>query len=196
MHHSDATERKNNLDEAKRVIDLAQQLNCPFIRVFPNKMPKENRDATIDLIVKGLQEAGDYAKSTNVTVLMETHGEVVESALIKQIMDTVNNPKVGLVWDVTNMWTITKEPPAEVYDRLKNYIHHTHIKDAKLVDGVPHYVLMGKGEVPIFEAIDILRKHRYKGYYSFEWEKLWHPEIGDSEVALADYPRAMQEHLK
>src|SRR5204863_3054377 len=26
MHHSDATERKNNLDEAKHFIDLAQQL--------------------------------------------------------------------------------------------------------------------------------------------------------------------------
>jgi len=27
MHHSEATERKNNMDEAKRFIDMAQQVN-------------------------------------------------------------------------------------------------------------------------------------------------------------------------
>ena len=196
MHHSDVTERKNNLDEAKRFIDLAQQVNCPYIRVFPNKLPKEDRNATIDLIVKGLVEAGDHAKGPNVMVLMETHGEVVETAVLKQIMDAAKHPNVGLVWDVTNMWTVTKESPVQVYTILKDYIHHTHIKDAKLVDGNPQYKLMGKGEVPIFQAIDVLRKGGYKGYYSFEWEKLWHPEIDEPEIALADYPKAMMQHFK
>jgi sugar phosphate isomerase/epimerase len=195
MHHSDEAERRKQMDEAKRFIDLAQQLNCPYIRVFPNKLPKENRDATIDLIVKGLIEAGDHAKGTNVMVLMETHGEVVESAVLKQIMEAANHPKVGLVWDVCNMWTMTKESPGQVYAALKKYIHHTHIKDAVLSDKGPQYRLMGKGEVPIFEAIDILFKDGYKGYYSFEWEKLWHPEIPEPEVALADYPKAMKQHF-
>ncbi len=197
MHHSDAAERKKNSDEAKRFIDLAQQLNCPYIRVFPNKLPKEqDRNATIDLIVKGLLEAGDYAKGSNVSVLMETHGDVVESSVIKKIMDAVKHPNVGLAWDVSNMWTITKEPPAKVYTELKNYIRHTHIKDAKLVDGNAQYKLLGKGEVPIFEAIDELHKGGYKGYYSFEWEKMWHPEIDEPEIALADYPRVMRKLFK
>ena len=94
------------------------------------------------------------------------------------------------------MWTVTKEPPAQVYSLVKNYIHHTHIKDAKLADNGPQYKLMGKGEVPIFEAIDILYKEGYKGYYSFEWEKLWHPaDIDEPEIALADYPKAMMQHF-
>ncbi len=195
MHHSDEGERRKQMDEAKRFIDLAHQLNCSYIRVFPNKLPKENRDATIDLIVKGLVEAGDHAKGTDVMVLMETHGEVVESAVLKQIMEAANHPKVGLVWDVSNMWTVTKESPAQVYATLKKYIHHTHIKDAALSDKGPQYKLMGKGEVPIFEAIDILYKDGYKGYYSFEWEKLWHPDIDEPEIALADYPKAMKQHF-
>lgn len=196
MHHADPAERKNNLDEARRFIDLAEQVNCPYVRVFPNKLPKEDRDATIDLIAKGLIELSDHTKETNVMVLMETHGDVVESAVIKKIMEEVNHPNVGLVWDVTNMWTITKEPPAQVYSLLKNYIRHTHIKDAKLIDGTPHYVLIGKGDVPIFEAIDILHNNNYKGFYSFEWEKLWHPEIDDPEIALADYPGSMYQHFE
>src|SRR5690349_11168663 len=40
MHHSDEGERRKQMEEAKRFIDLAHQLNCPYIRVFPNKLPK------------------------------------------------------------------------------------------------------------------------------------------------------------
>jgi sugar phosphate isomerase/epimerase len=82
-------------------------------------------------------------------------------------MQSAQSPHVGLVWDIVNMWSVTKEPPSVVYEKLKNYIHHTHIKDLKIIDGKEHYVLLGKGESPIFEAIDILAKNNYKGYYSF-----------------------------
>jgi sugar phosphate isomerase/epimerase len=197
MHHVDAAERKKNLDEAKSFIQLAQQLNCPYIRVFPNKLPKDqDRNETIDLIIKGLLELGNYAKDTGVTVLMETHGDLVHTTDIEKIMQLVDHPNVGLVWDIVNMWSVTKEPPAQVYARLKKYIRHTHIKDMKFVDGKEHYTLLGKGDTPIFEAIDILAKDGYKGYYSFEWEKLWHPEIAEPEVALADYPKVMKQHFK
>lgn len=197
LHIIEATERKKNLDEARSFIDLAKQINCPFVRVFPNKFPPEqDKEATIKLIAKGLQELGDYAKGKDVKVLMETHGDAVKIEDILKIMQLAEHDQVGLVWDICNMWTITKESPADAYNKLRKYIHHTHIKDAKLVNGKPEYILLGRGEVPIFEAIDILKKNKYKGYYSFEWEKLWHPEIAEPEVALADFPEAMTKHFK
>jgi sugar phosphate isomerase/epimerase len=194
--HVEGAEREKNLAEAMRFIDLAAQINCPYIRVFPNNLPKgQDKKEVMDRISKGLLELGTYASAKNVKVLMETHGEVTRTDDILSIMQAASHSHVGLVWDVCNMWTVTKEPPALVYDRLKKYIHHTHIKDAKLVDGQPHYTLLGKGEVPIFEAIDVLAKGGYKGYYSFEWEMLWHPEIAEPEIAIADYPLAMKRHV-
>jgi len=41
----------------------------------------------------------------------------------------------------------------------------------------------------------LLAKNNYQGYYSFEWEKLWHPELPAPELALADYSQAMKKHL-
>lgn len=197
LHFADAAERKKNLDEAKQFIDLAKQLKCPFIRVFPNDFPpQQDRNATIDLIVKGLLELGDYAKGSNVTVLMESHGQVVKSDDLVTIMKAAEHKHVGLVWDIVNMWSVTKERPADVYEKLKAYIRHTHIKDLKLVDGKEQYTLLGKGETPVFEGIDALSKGGYNGYFSFEWEKMWHPEIAEPEVALADYPKAMNAHFK
>ncbi|MES1218831.1 MAG: sugar phosphate isomerase/epimerase family protein [Bacteroidota bacterium] len=196
LHFPDGAERKKNLNDGKRFIDLAQQINCPNVRVYPNNFPKDqDKNATIEFIVKGLVELGDYAKAGKINVLMETHGDAVRIDDIEKIMQSANHPQVGLVWDLSNMWVVTKEAPADMYRKLKKYIHHAHIKDAKLVDGKPQYTLLGQGEVPIFEGIDLLSKGGYKGYYSFEWEKLWHPELMEPEIALADYPVAMKKHF-
>jgi len=197
LHFAEGAERQKNIDEGKRFIDLASQINCPYIRVFPNNFPKEqDKTATIDLIIKGLLELGDYAKEANVTVLMETHGDVVRSEDLEVVMRSSEHPNVGLVWDACNMWMLTKEAPAAVYQKLKKYIRHTHIKDLIMVDGKAQYRLLGKGESPIFEVISLLKKDGYKGFYSFEWEKLWHPEIDEPEVALADYSKVMIKQLK
>ncbi|HVZ97264.1 MAG TPA: sugar phosphate isomerase/epimerase family protein [Chitinophagaceae bacterium] len=197
LHFPEGEERNKNLDEAKRFIDLAAKIDCPYVRVFPNEFPKnQSKETTIDLIIKGLGILGDYAKESNVTVLVETHGAMVYVADVLAVMKTAASTHIGLVWDVTNMWTVTGEPVTEVYKTLKPYIHHTHIKDAVKINGEVHYKLLGEGEVPIFAAIDALRAGGYKGYYSFEWEKLWHPEIGDPEIALADYPKKMKKHFE
>lgn len=197
LHFAAGAERDKNLEEGKRFIDLAQQINCPYIRVFPNIFPKEQtKEATIELIVKGLLELAEHAEGSNVSVLIESHGDLVKTDDIITVMDAAAHAHVGIVWDITNMWMVTKEQPAAVYQGLKKYIRHTHIKDAILADGKPQYTLLGKGEVPIMNAIDILSNDGYNGYYSFEWEKLWHPEIAEPEVAFADYINVMKQHFK
>ena len=196
MHYKAPAERQKNIDDGKRFIDLANEIGCPYIRVFPNNFPKDQeKNETINLIVDGLKTLGAYAKGSKVVVLMETHGDVVWAADIVKIMQAVNDDRIGLIWDPANMWNITKESPSVVYPQIKKYVHHTHIKDNTLDDGKINYKLLGKGVVPIFEAIDLLYKNGYKGYYSFEWEKLWHPEIDAPEVAIADYPKAMMQHF-
>jgi sugar phosphate isomerase/epimerase len=197
LHFPKGEERDKNLDEGKRFIDLAVQLNCRYIRVFPNQLPKDrDRQESLNLIMEGLRELGDYASKTNVSVLLESHGELIYKKDLLAVMEGAANPHVGLVWDICNMWVATKESPEEVYADLKPYIRHTHIKDLKMIDGKEQYVLLGTGIVPIFKAIDLLYRNQYPGYYSFEWEKLWHPEILDPQIALPDYPVAMKKHFE
>ena len=194
LHFAGKAERQKNLDEARKFIDLAQQIDCPYVRVFPNNFPKDQeREQTIDLITHGLLELAAHARGSKVTVLMETHGDLVKADDILVIMDAVSHKNAGLVWDVSNMWTITKEPPAKVYKKLKKYIRHTHIKDAKLSGGKLQYALLGEGEVPVFAALEALANDHYQGYYSFEWEKLWHPELAEPEVAFTHFPRVMRQ---
>lgn len=197
LHHTAREKREKNLDEAKRYIEIASKLKCPYVRVFPNNLPKdESRSATIELIIRGLQELSDFAKGSNVTVLLESHGDVVYIADLEKILNEVDSRRVALIWDVTNMWHITKEPPLEVFQRLGRFIRHVHLKDGTITtDGKLQYVLFGRGEIPLREAVQILHRNNYKGYYSFEWEKLWHPEIEEPEIALADFPHTIKKYF-
>lgn len=194
MHHADAVKRKDNLDNGKAFISLAAELGCPFVRVFPNALPADkDRNATLDLIASGLNELGTFAKGTGVTVLMESHGDLVHPEDILYILKQADSSNIGLVWDIYNMWTITKEPPAKIFAKLRSYIRHTHIKDGIKVNGKESYQLLGRGEAPVAEAIKVLKQSAYAGYYSFEWEKMWHPEIAEPEIAIADFPAAFKK---
>ena len=196
MHHAAAAERSKAMDEAKRFIEIAGKAGCPYVRVFPNNFPKEvPKEKTMELMSSGLNDLASFSKGTDVKILMETHGDLIWSDDLLKVMNTVDDKQVGLVWDISNMWTVTKEDPKVVYDKLKKWVWHTHIKDISLADGKHTYTLFGEGDVPAFEAIDMLEKNNYKGYYSFEWEKMWHPEIAEPEVAIPHYAEVMKKHF-
>jgi sugar phosphate isomerase/epimerase len=63
------------------------------------------------------------------------------------------------------------------------------------VDGREHWqpVLAGRGSVSFREAIDALNNLNYEGYISFEWEKYWHREIEEPEIALPDFIGALKQ---
>jgi hypothetical protein len=47
--------------------------------------------------------------------------------------------------------------------------------------------LTGAGEVPVREMLGLLAAGGYPHWISVEWEKRWHPEIEDPEVALPQH---------
>ena len=83
------------------------------------------------------------------------------------------------------------------------WVRHTHLKDSR-PPAAPdparpqdrRYVLTGTGEVPVRKQFEVLARHGYRGYYSFEWEKRWHPEIEEPEVALPHFARTAREYLR
>jgi sugar phosphate isomerase/epimerase len=196
LHIADPTQRTQQLNEARRYIDLAHALDCPYIRVFPDQLPPNVPQAdTLRLIRDGLLTLADYARPAGVTVLLETHGDLTRSEQVAALMESAQHPQVGLIWDIVNMWIAMTEPPAAVYERLRPYIRHVHVKDLTISGNAHSYVLTGTGEAPLREALQALQRGGYAGFYSFEWEKWWHPEIDEPERAIPHYPGALRQLL-
>jgi sugar phosphate isomerase/epimerase len=78
---------------------------------------------------------------------------------------------------------------------LLPWIHHTHLKDAVGEGPDRKYVLTGRGNIPVRKQVELLRAAGYEGFYCFEWEKVWHPELEDPEIAVADYARVVRGYF-
>lgn len=199
MYVEDAAKRAKELADARRFIDLAQTLGAPCVRVFggkaeSDKSPVPDAD-TKARVAAGLRELGTYAGPKGVTIIIESHDHFTSSATLKDVLQAANSKYVGLLWDAHHTFATSNEDPEFTVKQLGPWIRHTHLKDSVGTGEDRKYVLTGRGNVPIQRQIKALGSIGYKGFFCFEWEKLWHPDIDDPELAIADYARVVGQCL-
>lgn len=196
MHEAEPATRAAQLDEARRFIDLAHQLHVPYIRVFGDKVPAgEPKASALARVVDGLRTLGEHAKGSSVGVILESHGDFTDSPTLLEILKTAAMPNVALLWDAHHTFVAGKEDPATTFRALGSYVRHTHLKDSRPEGTDVRYVLTGTGTVPVRDTVNVLARSGYRGYYGFEWEKAWHPEIEEPEVAFPHYAALMRRYL-
>lgn len=199
MYVEDPTKRAKELGDARRFIDLAEVLGAPYVRVFGGKADSDKSpmpsDQTKARVADGLRELGKYAGPHKVTVIIESHDHFTASATLKNVLQLADSEHVGLLWDAHHTFATSNEDPEFTVRQLGPWIRHTHLKDSIGSGEDRKYVLTGRGNVPIPRQIEALRSIGYKGFYCFEWEKLWHPDIDDPEIAIADYARVVGQCL-
>ena len=192
MHEKDPAAHEKQLDEARRFIDLAQHLGVKYVRVFGDSIPKgEPKEEVLKRVEDGFRKLAEYAKPEGVTVLIESHGDFTSSADLREILTRVGSEHFALLWDAHHTFVAGHEQPADTYARVGKWIRHTHLKDSVPAGDDRRYVLTGTGQVPVKEQVRVLAKGGYAGFYSFEWEKGWHPEIEEPEVAFPQYAKVM-----
>jgi sugar phosphate isomerase/epimerase len=196
MHEADPKVRAAQLDEGRRFIDLAQKLRAPYIRVFGDKLPPgEPKRDVVARVVDGLRTLGQHATGSGVGVLIEAHGDFTDSPTLAELLKSAAMDNVALLWDAHHTVVSGKEQPSTTFAALGSYVRHTHLKDSRPDGTGIRYVLTGSGTVPIRDTVQILKKSGYKGYYGFEWEKGWHPEIEEPEVAFPHYVETIRKYL-
>jgi sugar phosphate isomerase/epimerase len=196
MHEADPKVRAAQLDEGRRFIDLAQSLGVPYVRVFGDKVPAgDTRPSAIARVIDGLKTLGEHAKGSGVTVIIESHGDFTDSPSLGQILRGAGMPTVALLWDAHHTVVAGKEAPAATFAALGPFVRHLHLKDSRPEGAAVKYVLTGAGTVPVRDTVNVLVKGGYKGYFGFEWEKVWHPEIEEPEVAFPHYAQLMRQWL-
>lgn len=212
--HLDESTRRDQTAIGKKYLDLAHQLRSRFVRVFGDVFTAgtepPRREQVLSQIVDGLTELGQYAAPLGVQVLMETHGDFAASEWMRTVMERVQLPSVGVLWDTHHPWRFYNERLDETFNRLAPWIRHTHWKDSVAEPAVTlteetqraaaqahslmsghkpaHYVLFGTGEFPSRDAQRLLDQSGYDGWHSLEWERAWHPELEPPEIALPVFP--------
>jgi len=183
------------LENARVNLEIAQGLDAGVMRIFAGPVPHlQGYLETIKWIREGHARLVELCKKYNVTPCIETHDDFSISPRVLEVIEGIDG--MGVVWDIVHSYRFG-ETMAQTYAALGKYIKHVHIKDSK--DYSPYHAdcpLNGEGTIPIAEACNVLKDGGYNGYLSFEWEKLWHPEIEEPEVAIPHYADYMRNILR
>lgn len=182
----DQAKQKAALEEAERHIDIAAKMGAGFMRVFGGNIPDgEPREKWAKILAQHLSICGEIAAKKGVTVIIESHDSWTRSDELVPVIKAANMPNVRALWDMGNSFS-KGEKFGDGAKLMKGYAVHVHIKD-NLKDG--KYCLLGKGVIPIADAIRALKSIGFTGYMSLEWEKAWHAEIEEPEIA---FPQAIE----
>jgi sugar phosphate isomerase/epimerase len=196
----DAAHTKH-MDALKRVIEMAQIVGSPLVRIMTNKKEqilwghggaeKWNVahgawDKTLPLIAPAVE----LARTENITLAMETgNGTMVNSNWTgrKLIDDLDAKDALKILWDpANNCWCHETAYPDGYNTARDGYIGHIHIKDVQV--NTPQATLevrrMGEGQLADqFKPLaDALRADSYDGVISFE--SVYHPGNGDFEAGF------------
>lgn len=190
----DTSRLDENIEEAKRTIEVALGLGAAQIRVFGNgdeSVERCERIATAKVCMDGIH-ALDGADQ--IDWLLEMHDIWIASDDCEAMLKAVGRDRLGILWDIGHTTRIGSETIEETYSVLGDRIPCVHLKDAIYEPEHPNamkdgwrYVLPAKGELPITEAVRFLKERRFEGWYVFEHEKNWHPSLEEPEEALRAY---------
>jgi fatty-acyl-CoA synthase len=199
FNRADAADRARQLEELLAWIELARTLRVPVIRVFGGETDADDGASETEQnerVAEALRRAAPQAERAGVTVGLETHDAFSSARRVASVLSGVASSRIGALWDSHHPYR-SGESVAEVIELLWPRIAHVHVKDAYRPGPEADWrlVLLGEGEVPVAAQLEALARAGYEGYVSLEWEKKWHPEIADPEVALPQAAAWLKQHL-
>lgn len=177
-YHQDDT-RNKMIEKSKQEILLAQKLGFKAIRVFGNLI-QEDELTCIHKVSEALNQVCAFADDKNIQVFLEVHGDFNTIDVLKPLIDQISYNNFGLIWDVYHTHHVYGSNWKVFYEAMKPFIKHVHIKDAIK----RQLVLPGEGEIAFKDIMDYMVKDGYDGYFSFEWERKWVPELCELDIAL------------
>jgi sugar phosphate isomerase/epimerase len=187
--------------DISRFLTLASEWECPLVRVFGGALSDDPpvRFEQLAGAARVLEASIPLAERAGVAIGLETHDAFSSANRVAELLAMVDSPHIGAVWDSHHPHRMG-ERPDEVYELLGHRLLLAQVKDARRIPGDSpdswQLTLLGHGEVPVRPMLDLLTAGGYQGWISVEWEKHWHPEIEDPELALPQHLELLNAWLR
>lgn len=168
--------RQEQLNEVKRMVDLAILAGAPNIRVFGQGNKEWDEATRMAYAIDTLNEAALVVAGSGVTLCLETHDYFRAGRMVGHVVDMVNRPEVQVLWDITHAVMVgEKVLDTAAYIKLDR-VKHCHVRDLFLtraenggLTAMPCHEF-GKGDAAelLTEAAKMLGQSGYSGYFSLE----------------------------
>jgi sugar phosphate isomerase/epimerase len=158
-----------HLEDFRRAIQVAHELEAPFIRIFSFFMPEGDDPAVHrEAVIDRLGQIVRAAEGSGVTLLHENEKEIYGDtpARCLDLLAALDSPIFRAAWDPANFVQCGVRPHTEGYAQLRPYIAYVHVKDSILA--TRQVVPAGEGEGELRETIAALRASGFDGFFSLE----------------------------
>ncbi len=172
--------------EAMVYTDLAAKLGVKYIRIMITNKPYAE-DADFDASIYAYQRICDYAGTKGIIPLIETNGILADSLKMKEFIESTDRINSGVLWDIHHPYRYFNEDPEYTFSNIGKYVKYVHIKDSEMENGIVKYRILGKGDVPVTKAIELLKNNGYDSYITLEWVKRWCPDLEDAGVVFSHF---------
>ncbi len=189
-----AERKEQNIEELRKYIELANALECKYIRVLGDE--KACRDGEVDdeVVLSVINELISYAEEKGVTLLIETNGVYADTKRLASLLNRVASDNIGALWDIHHPYRYENEQPEITVQNLGAYIKYVHAKDSVMEDGKLCYKMMGEGDLPIDAAMRSLRSINYEGFVSLEWLKKYMPDLENAGIVFPNFANFMSKY--
>ncbi len=169
---------EGNLKRVSGAIDITAELGVKYLSFHFGFLK------LTDKLTDRAKILADKAAQKNIQLLMETGQET--AAELRQFLEEVNHPALGVNFDPANMILYDKGNPIESVQTLAGWIKHVHIKDA-IRSKVPGTwgveVPWGAGQAGGGEFLKALKQINFAGALAIEREA-GDDRLGDIKTAV------------
>lgn len=171
---------------AKAAIDLATQIECPYVRVFGFEIPSnESYKSGMARVVDRLSMVVDGARHMGVKVLIESGGTFDTAHQLRALIAAVGSPLLGAAYSPAAA-SLAGEDPGKGIEELRERCWMLKLRD---VDASGRLCLPGEGRVANEVAVRTLARVNPGSWASVEWDRLWMPELEDPARVLPEAVR-------
>ncbi len=153
----------------KHVLDLADVLEAPFIRMFSFFMPAGDEPSLYrDEVLRRWRAFLDAASGRNVILLHENEKDIYgdTAARCLDLLQSLQSEQLKATFDPANFVQVGEKTFPEAFEMLQPYIHYMHIKDA--VFGSGEVKPAGEGDGKVGEILKALDANGWEGFLSLE----------------------------
>ena len=181
---------EEEMEYVKRMVRIANILGVKYMRhdVLSSLGKEKSFTTALPTLAKKVTEIAEYAKTFGIKTMVENHGFIYQDPeRCEALYSAVESDNFGLLCDIGN-FLCGDHDPAVAVSKVAPFTVFVHAKDFHVKSGkednpgrgyfstrAGNYLkgtVIGHGEVPVKQCLQILKKAGFDGYVSVEFEGL------------------------
>ncbi len=180
--HGQTVSEHTSPEDLTRGVELASRAGVENFIIRFDRLPAG--DALLALLKPVLNQAEELG----VMVLLETAGDLANTAKVLDVLALFACASLGVCWNIRESFFRGKETADSTIQTLGSYIGYVRLGDRRENTDV----LIGDGELPVAEFMAALRSLNYDGYIAADWND----EITDEDIVLTHFESYMGRILQ